>query len=95
MKQLKHLIYKTMKNTFEILIYTIVIILLFIFIAQTSISFQPFKVEFKSFYSAIGWIFIIVGVSFISHQERVDTTQKLFNEIEKIMEKFPKDMKKD
>lgn len=53
-----------MKTVLSILI----LIVVYAFIAETSIKFNPFKIEFQRPYMAIGWIFIAIGFFFVSYQ---------------------------
>ena len=54
------------------LITFLIALLAILFIAKTKISFAPFKITFESPYSAIGYLFLGIGMGFITYQARDD-----------------------
>lgn len=69
------------------LIYLLVLIALFAFLANTSIEFKPFKISFASPYYAIGTLVIIIGMAFIKYQGEVDGIKKTMDKITEIVDK--------
>jgi len=56
-----------MKTTF----YVICVIIALLFLADTTIKFNPFNINFGKIYFAIGFIFILIGIAFIELQGKV------------------------
>lgn len=50
------------KNIFSAIIY----IILFLFLCDTKISFEPFNITFNSFYQGLGFLFVIIGCYMLS-----------------------------
>lgn len=61
-----------MKTIIQISIF----IVLFLFLAKTSIQFNPFKISCEGLFRAIGFVFIIIGASFIEVQQNHDQYKK-------------------
>jgi len=56
----------------HVLIAGAAIVVLFLFLAKTKVSTNPFKIEFESLLSAIGFILVMAGIALIEvHHERV------------------------
>ena len=78
-----------MKNMLNIIIYTIILLVIYGFIAKTTISFNPFSISFARPYLALGWVLIAAGVLSIQHDSEkkgahdlIDKMKKLLDEIE-------------
>lgn len=56
----------------HVLIAGAAIVVLFLFLAKTKVSINPFKIEFESLLSAIGFMLVMAGIALIEvHHERV------------------------
>jgi hypothetical protein len=58
-----------MKMYISIIISSIICIAAFLFIADTTITFNPFSIHLAAWKSAIGWLIIAIGVGLISDQK--------------------------
>lgn len=61
-----------MKVTFSI----IGLVVILIFLANTSIQFKPFKISFETPWLAIGMLLIFIGIGFIQVQPHSDAYKK-------------------
>jgi len=51
-------------------IIVLIIIFVFFYMANTEIHFSPFSIKVKHLFYAIGWLLIVIGISFISMDYR-------------------------
>lgn len=56
----------------EIIFLILLGVLLFIFTAKTTITFEPFNIKFERPYIAIGYLLIFLGAMFIQLQGEVE-----------------------
>ena len=56
--------------------YIIFAVIVFFLIANVTISFSPFKIQFEKPFTAIGWFLIVLGVSFIIGETKVQSEHK-------------------
>jgi small neutral amino acid transporter SnatA (MarC family) len=79
-----------MKMYISIIISSIICLIAFLYIADTTITFNPFSIHLAAWKSAVGWLIIAIGVGLISDQKRdegikkgVDGTIELLKEYSK------------
>jgi hypothetical protein len=79
-----------MKMYISIIISSIICLIAFLYIADTTIKFNPFSIHLASWRTAVGWLIIAIGVGFISDQKYnegikkgVDGTIELLKEYSK------------
>jgi len=60
----------------KITIYSIILIAILLFIAETKITLYPFKVEFARGWLVLGLIFIGIGLGFVGYQGYKDGAAK-------------------
>ena len=70
-----------MKTTFSI----IIAVILFLFLARTTIEFHPFKVIFSRIFYAIGFIFVMIGILFIEFQGKENGRAMGINDIKEVL----------
>jgi hypothetical protein len=79
-----------MKSMASTIFYIIIVVALFFWTANTKISFDPFSIEFKSLYRAIGLFMIMIGIGFMDYQSEKEGAEKfkqaLIKELEKKVE---------
>ncbi|MGB7842516.1 MAG: hypothetical protein WBL21_06985 [Salinimicrobium sp.] len=56
----------------KIILYLILALVAFLFLANAKIQFSPFKVELQNWKYAVGFFLILIGIAFI----RIDAEQK-------------------
>lgn len=56
-----------MYETLKVIGSIIVFIVVFLFLYDTTISFNPFKIEFHAIEKGIGWLLVLIGITLISH----------------------------
>lgn len=72
----------------HVLIAGAAIVVLFLFLAKTKVSINPFKIEFESLLSAIGFILVMTGIAFIEvHHEKIGYKKGLDYSIKEIKDK--------
>lgn len=74
----------------KITIYGIILLMLFLFLAKTTISFKPFHIECKSVYAAAGWLLMVIGAVLIQTQGRLDGFKDAKEQSIKIIRDFDK-----
>jgi small neutral amino acid transporter SnatA (MarC family) len=90
-----------MKGMLEIIIIGLVLVLGFLFIGDTEITFSPFTIKMNAPLNAIGWFLLSIGVACISansrqrgHKEGVkETMDNIVVHIDKRGTTKPEDLK--
>lgn len=66
----------------------VIAILLFAFLADTTVSFSPLRIKFGTLHNAIGWILIAIAIAFMSvgefkrgYKKGVEQTRRDFIEM--------------
>ena len=73
-----------MKST----IITLVIFLaFFLFLANTSLSFKPFKIQFNNWLLAVGWFVLLTGVFIIKYDAERKATKGTIEQIQQAIDK--------
>ena len=79
----------------EIIIYSLILVVMFLFLADTKVTFSPFTFKMLHLWKAIGWITIALGVFMVSKDAEitaykkgsVETLQELHVQLDKITKK--------
>jgi hypothetical protein len=79
----------------EIIIYSIILVILFLFLADTKITFSPFTFKVFHLWKAIGWVTVAIGVIMITKDAEntaykkgsTETLQELDKQLSKIIKK--------
>jgi hypothetical protein len=79
----------------EIIIYSVILVVLFLFLADTKITFSPFTFKVFHLWKAIGWVTIGLGVFMINRDVEntaykkgsIETLQELDRQLSKIIRK--------
>ena len=69
-----------------IILTIIILVPSFLFLANTTISFKPFKIELNNWLSAIGWFLILFGVLIIQHDAKKTVVKSVREIINKLNE---------
>jgi len=79
----------------EIVIYSLILVIMFLFLADTKVTFSPFTFKMFHLWKAVGWITIAVGVFMVSKDAEItaykkgsmDTIQELDKQLTKIIKR--------
>lgn len=81
-----------MKN----LIWLIIILVVFFYLAKTSLQFKPFKVSFESLPYAIGFVFLLIAFVLFQYQSFSDGENKGYkkriSDLEELVKKQENDL---
>jgi hypothetical protein len=75
-----------MKNMLNIIIYTIILLVIYGFMAKTAISFKPFSISFARPYLALGWLLIASGVLSIQYDSERKGAYDLIDKMKKLLD---------
>lgn len=70
----------------NIIIYTIILLVMYGFMARTTISFNPFSISFARPYLALGWLLIAAGVLSIQHDSEKKGAHDLIDKMKKLLD---------
>ena len=79
----------------EIAIYLVILVVMFLFLADTKVTFSPFTFKMHHTWKAVGWITIVLGVFMVSKDAEItaykkgsnETLQELDRQLTKIIKK--------
>jgi len=79
----------------EIVIYSLILVIMFLFLADTKVTFSPFTFKMFHLWKAVGWITIAAGVFMVSKDAEItaykkgsmDTIQELDKQLTKIIKR--------
>lgn len=86
---------RTLNKMKELIVYLVILVILFLFIADTRITFSPFSFKILHLWKAIGWITVAIGVIMITKDAEItaykkgstETLQELDKQLTKIIRK--------
>lgn len=73
-----------MKTTFFSII---IFVVFFLFLAKTTMSFKPFKIQFSELLTATGYVLIILGISCIKIETKQNAIKETITNANKIIYK--------
>ena len=79
-----------MKTTF---FSTIIFVVFFLFLAKTTISFKPFKIQFSELLTATGYVLIILGISCIKIETKQNAIKETITKVNEIIDETIQEIK--
>jgi len=79
----------------KIMLYILVIIGIFFVCSGIKITFSPFQIQLERWRSGLGWVFLSLGLIFLTHDSQIIGYKQCEKDVMEIIEKKEKEEQKE